>query len=713
MASGPTRTVSRSRRLLNLCRAGCEMGDQRIETGTAASAGVGLSPETDSHQQPSPVSRRFRSDIEGMRALAILVIVAYHAGVPGFSGGFVGVDIFFVISGYLITGILVDTADTHVVGGLASFWARRVRRLIPGLALMVVVTLIASSLIVAPIDMQEISKEGTSAALYLSNLLFAGNAQNYFASNINSSPFLHTWSLGVEEQFYLAWPLLLFGALVLGRRAKTLVHRGAAPLLFVILVASFLLNLRWTADGSSYAFFSLPTRAWEFAAGGLLASIKVNRVSRRWAVLFGCAGIALMAYGTVHFTAFTSYPGINAAVPVVGTVLLILSGRMVATTEPTVVMLGLSARPMQWIGKLSYSWYLWHWPFIVLTALALDNDGAPIRTVAAGVSLPVAYVAYRAVENPIRRRPSLARSPKKTFFLGLAITAATCAVAGTTWVIASRSTPTSFAQAHKKATKDFFPLCAAGATPQGIQYCAGGDSASSTVVALVGDSHAATWFNAMSNVALRQGVRLAGYFTPGCTIIPVVVRSAPDAATSTGQCNAERARGMRLLSQLRPKAVILTQHDGQYLGTIENSQGSIPSVGEQAHIWQKGFAAFLRKMTALGIRPAVILDDPTLPYTPAECVSRTGSLAACEPSRSTAFAPAKLLIKAERSALATITPSVPVFNPDDVLCDAAGCPLELHGHLLYLDNNHLLYGATRMMEPDIASLLASVLGAKS
>jgi peptidoglycan/LPS O-acetylase OafA/YrhL len=699
------------------------LGDQGIETRTVASAGVGLSPETGSHRpedhsggtsaQPPVVSRRFRSDIEGMRALAILVIVAYHAGVPGFSGGFVGVDIFFVISGYLITGILVDTANTRVGGGLASFWARRVRRLIPGLSLMVVVTLVASSLIVAPIDMQEIGKEGTSAALYLSNMLFAGNAQNYFASNINSSPFLHTWSLGVEEQFYLVWPLLLFGALVIGRRAKTLIHRGAGPLLFVILLASFLLNLRWTADGSSWAFFSLPTRAWEFAAGGLLASIKIDRISRWGAGFLGCAGIALVAYGTVHFTAFTTYPGMNAAVPVVGTVLLILSGRMVAATEPTVVMQGLGTRPMQWIGKLSYSWYLWHWPFIVLTALALNNDGAPIRTAAAAFSLPVAYVAYRAVENPIRRRPSLVQSPKKTFLLGLAITAATCAVAGTTWIIASQGTPTSFAQAHKAAIKGFFPRCASGVTPQGIQYCAGGDLASRTVVALVGDSHAATWFNATSNVASRQGVRLAGYFTPGCTIIPVVARSAPDAATSTSQCNEERARGMRLLSQLRPKAVILTQHDGQYLGTIEDSQGSVPSVGEQVHIWQKGFSEFLRKMTSLGIRPAVILDDPTLPYTPAECVSRTGSLGACEPSRSTAFAPAKLLIRAERAALATTSPGVPVFNPDDVLCDEAGCPLELHGHLLYLDNNHLLFGATRMMEPDIASLLASVLGTKS
>ncbi|HXW34860.1 MAG TPA: acyltransferase, partial [Acidimicrobiales bacterium] len=151
-------------------------------------------------------SDRFRPEIEGLRAVAILLIVAYHAQVPGISGGFIGVDVFFVLSGYLITGHLVREAETSGRIRFGAFYARRVRRLVPGLGLMVVATLIASALIVAPFDMQELSKEGISAGLYVSNILFAQTSQNYFAPSVTNSPFLHTWSLGVEEQFYLVWP---------------------------------------------------------------------------------------------------------------------------------------------------------------------------------------------------------------------------------------------------------------------------------------------------------------------------------------------------------------------------------------------------------------------------------------------------------------------------------------------------------------------------
>ena len=386
------------------------MADRSIEAQTVATEVVGPNPRTGPDRSvggadnvPVPNSGdsgRFRRDIEGMRAVAVLVIVAYHAGVPGFSGGFVGVDVFFVISGYLITGIVVDAAGRHDTGGLAGFWARRVRRLVPGLGLMVAVTLVASALIVAPFDMLELAKEGAASALYFSNILFATTAQNYFASNINKSPFLHTWSLGVEEQFYLVWPLLLLGAIVLGRRMKSLALRRAGPLLVVILVASFLLNLRWTADNGTWAFFSLPTRAWEFAAGGLLASVRIKQVPRWWGGLLGWVGLALVTFATVRFTEFTTYPGVNAVVPVAGTVLLVLSGAMVARDEPTVVMQGLSVPPMQWLGKLSYSWYLWHWPFIVLTVLALHNDGTPLKTAAAAI-----LARRRLCGLPGRREP--------------------------------------------------------------------------------------------------------------------------------------------------------------------------------------------------------------------------------------------------------------------------------------------------------------------
>ena len=645
-----------------------------------------------------------------MRAIAILLIVAYHAGIPGFPGGFIGVDIFFVISGFLITRNLLDESSNTNAIVLTRFWARRVRRLVPGLALMVIATLIASSLIVSPFDMLLISKEGASAALYISNIVFGFQAQNYFAANINKSPFLHTWSLGVEEQFYLVWPFVLYAALLLSRRMGVLVRSLALPIFAIILAASFTVNVVLTNQGSSWAFFSLPTRAWEFALGGLIASLAVRKVPSWCCLVFGVAGLAAIAYADLAFNGSTPYPGTNALWPVVGAGLLIFAGQMADSSRPTVVMRMLGIRPMRWVGRLSYSWYLWHWPFIVLAVLAVGNSSVPLRTSAALASLGVAYFAFRLVENPIRFSKPLLRSPGRTFLVGLAITGVTLGIAGGTWELASQSTPASYAKLLSVAMEDFFPVCAHAETSQGISYCAGGDLSSHTVVALVGDSHAATWFNELSVVAARQHVRVAGFMTSGCPFIPIVVKPAiPNGPTSTSQCLAARAQGMRGLAELKPAGVILSEHDRQYLGLILDKNGNVPSERVQVASWRTAFKSFLDQMQGLGIRPAVILDDPTLPYEPAECVSETQSIAACEATRGAALSIGEPLMRADLGVLKSHA-SVPVLAPADFLCNEAGCPLELHDHLLYADTNHLTLGATQLMEPQLSKLLTSVLG---
>ncbi len=410
-----------------------------------------------------------------MRAIAILVIVAYHAGLPGFPGGFIGVDIFFVISGFLITRNLIDESSNNNLIVLPRFWARRVRRLVPGLALMTIVTLIASSLIVAPFDMLQISKEGASAGLYVSNIVFGFKSQNYFASNINKSPFLHTWSLGVEEQFYLVWPFILYAALIWSRRSGIVIRKLAPPIFVIILAASFTSNVVLTDRGSSWAFFSLPTRAWEFALGGLLASLAVRKVPSWCGLALGGAGLAAIAYADLAFNDATPYPGTNALWPVAGAGLVILAGQLTDSSSPTVLMTMLGTRPMRWIGRLSYSWYLWHWPFIVLAVLAVGNSSVSLRTGAALVSLGVAYVAFRTVENPFRFNRSLIRSSRRTFLIGLTITGVTLGTAGVTWEWATRSTPASYGELQSAALKVFFPTCSPAHTPKGISYCAGGD----------------------------------------------------------------------------------------------------------------------------------------------------------------------------------------------------------------------------------------------
>jgi len=653
--------------------------------------------------------RDFRPDIEGLRAIAILLIVAYHAGVPGFSGGFIGVDVFFVISGYLITRhLLRDSEETGSVA-FGAFWARRIRRLVPGLALTVVVTLIAGLALITPFDMLETAKEGAASALYVSNILFGQNTQNYFGSNPNKSPFLHTWSLGVEEQFYLLWPFLVLGLVFLTRRRRHRHRHGALVLFAAIFVVSFALNLRWTGEGSSWAFFSLPTRAWEFAAGGFLGSLAIRRTANRFLQpTVGFVGLALLIGATELFNSSTTYPGVNALVPVIGTTLLILAGGIGLNTYlRSPVSRALSIGPMQWTGRLSYSWYLWHWPFIVLTVLAFNNGDTLIRTAAALASLGAAYVAFRYVENPVRFAKSIVESVGRTFGLGLVITMAVICAAGGTWVVSSLRTPSSFNAQMAVADTNFFPNCGSHNMVGGILQCYGGDLAASTTVALVGDSHAATWFNALSSVAAIQKVRILLLTEPGCPFIPIEVRPAPNGPVDTQQCLARRGEGMTLLSVIKPKAIVLTQHTGGYLGLIMDSSGNIPPQKKQVSLWEHAFLSFLEEERSLGVRPGVILDNPTLPQSPAECVSQTGSIAECEPSRSVAFASGRLLQAAELQVLAELR-DVPRFNPDDVLCTATGCPLELNRHLLYADTNHLLYGATKLMEPQLSTLLRAL-----
>jgi peptidoglycan/LPS O-acetylase OafA/YrhL len=672
----------------------------------------GGSPSPDSSSRLLPRQHRtersgFRSDIEGLRAVAILLIVGYHAGIPGFSGGFIGVDVFFVISGYLITRLLLRDSTAAGAVPFSDFWARRIRRLVPGLALMVAVTLLVSLAIVNPFDMLVTAKQGGAAALYVSNILFAQETQNYFGSNPNKSPFLHTWSLGVEEQFYLVWPFLVWGLLLLFRRRQALTRHAALVLLAGVFVASFALNVVWTNQGSAWAFFSLPTRAWEFAAGGFLGSLAIRRsVNTFIPKAMGLLGLGLLVGANELFNSNTTFPGVNALVPVAGTALVILAGTGTGELKASLLPRALSVRWMQWTGRLSYSWYLWHWPFIVLTVLALNSDSVPIRSCAALASLGAAYLAFRYVERPIRFAKPITQSAYWTFAVGLAITVIVLGIAGATWLYSSERTPTSF-NSELAAAGTYVPQCHFQAAPGGAQYCFGGDLNAETTVALAGDSHAGSWFNLFSHIANRQRVRVVLLDNPGCPFIPIDVHRLPNGPFDTAQCVAVRNSGSDLLLSLKPKAIVLTQNSAQYLGLIENSKGNVPSQTEQVALWRNAFQSFIRDETKTGVRVGAILDNPTLPQSPAECVSETGSIAECEPSRSVALGPDRLLGNAELNVLDHHN-NVPYVSPDSVLCTASGCPIVLNGKLLYFDSNHLTYAGSQLLEPQLVKLVRSL-----
>ena len=362
----------------------------------------------------------FRPDIEGLRALAVGLVIAFHAELPFLRGGFVGVDVFFVLSGYLITSLLMQEISSSGTVNFARFYARRARRLLPAAITMVLVVCSAEAIIMNPVAQFKTLKAALATVLYSSNLYFAHlQVQYFFQHSATTNPLLHTWSLAVEEQFYLIWPVLL---LLLARTIKSV--RGRSIALTAISLASFVLCVWLTARNSTLAFFETPARVWEFGAGGLLVFMPERWLGGRRRLWSWLGGIGIIALTTsaelIHARMF---PGYIAAIPVVGTLLLLLAG--VGAPESPAPRL-LRTRPAQVIGRLSYSLYLWHWPVLVIGRQLIPKTSVPIRLGWIAVAGIVAAITCSMIESPIRLQPFLIARSGLT--LGLAVLGAVVCV---------------------------------------------------------------------------------------------------------------------------------------------------------------------------------------------------------------------------------------------------------------------------------------------
>src|SRR6201996_8042299 len=385
------------------------------------------------HSRKNPdeqeAGRRFRPDIEGLRAVAIVAVLLCHAGVPFLAGGYVGVDVFFVISGFLITKLLLGELDRSGTISLRGFYARRAKRLLPLSAILLTTVGILSMILLSPLRNTEVAGDITASALYVANWHFAAQSVDYFAQGLEPSPVLHLWSLAIEEQFYLVWPGLMLAVTWFWRRRGKSVRPVIWVALALILAGSLIYGVILTNEKPAFAYFDTFARAWELGLGAARALAGTGDVPRISAVALGWIGIAAIVYASFAFTAETTFPGQAALIPTLGAAALILSGTALSETVGGVTGFKacagwiLALPPVRYVGRISYSWYLWHWPFLVFAAAIWG----PRLSVAAGLAAVAAswvptQITHTLVEDPVRRAAAVKRLPDRAHALGLACT---------------------------------------------------------------------------------------------------------------------------------------------------------------------------------------------------------------------------------------------------------------------------------------------------
>lgn len=529
----------------------------------------------------------WRPDIEGLRGLAVLLVVLYHAGVPGFQGGYVGVDVFFALSGYLITGILASEVERTGTVDLARFYARRARRLLPAAAVLLLAVTAFAYVFYSPIEQAAIAETALATAAYGSNVHFALGATDYLAAAAETNPLLHTWSLAVEEQFYLGWPLLVALGLVglpwlrgpwLQKTRLPLSHRRLVWAMVGVSVVTFALTVYLMGTlRTHWAFFASPARAWEFAVGGLGAVLPRLRLTGErgphaatGAHLLGWIGLTAVVGAGVAYAATTPFPGWTALVPVVGTVVALRAGVGQPTTALSRV---LTWRPLREAGRLSYSWYLWHWPVLVF-AEGLYGEGVgghlslPVRLGLLLFSLVLAEGSYRLVEDPVRHQRWLAATPRRGLALLVALTSLGIALSlawNAVMVDIMASAPyASLVSAERDGPQrdilgancqtdsqapDYYECVPESTTPQ-----------AGITVFLVGDSHAEDIYPPLLELAQERGWELRAAFKPGCPVWPLTPWNE-NAHRYKTECNRWRERAVERVSEMHPDLVVLRGYE--------------------------------------------------------------------------------------------------------------------------------------------------------
>jgi len=639
-----------------------------------------------------------RRDIDGLRALAVLPVVLFHFGFNTFSGGFVGVDVFFVISGFLITSILFREISAQRFS-FVDFWARRARRIIPALTVVMLVTLALGWLLLTAKDFSELGRTVRYQSLFISNILFM-REDGYFQPASDLKPLLHTWSLAVEEQYYIFFPLLM--ALLIRYL------RYWRWVLFGLLLVSFGLNIALIDHKPEFTFFSLPTRAWELLCGAMLAVMPAPRQAvRPWVYQgIGLAGLAAVLCAIFTFDRATVFPGWAALLPVLGTTALIWSGAQ----GPSWTARLLSLRPLVWVGLLSYSLYLWHWPVYVY-ANAISIDGIqPLEAFGwMALALGLAWLSLRYVELPFREKRLLAQ--RKSILAGglaaIVVLVATGSAIRSADGVPGRLSGKALEYAQAREWRAGQMKCMVVTQDKTIDKAClvGGEQNAPAIQAFWGDSHAAALMPAIENNARREGRSVWLFSMSAC---PPVLSDEP-----RQRCRDFNEQTMSKVRSLGIKDVVLASNWSLYVYGREDGDKKVllNAADDTAQAEQRMAAALKARVAALREAGVQVWLFKEVPLQRKGIINRLTSLARIGRSAEGLGRPLEEHLARQHflselfTSMSEADPGVHVIDPTPMMCADGVCSIEVNGHSQYKDEDHLSDAGSARLSPLFAPLL--------
>ncbi len=677
-------------------------------------------------QRPPGRDSGFRRDIQALRALAVMLVVLNHLWPNRLPGGYVGVDVFFVISGFLISKHLVKELRRDGRIGLAEFYARRVRRLLPAALLVAAVSLAGVAVIMREAMWPRNATEVVASALYVENWYLAAKAVDYSALTDTASVAQHYWSLSVEEQFYLLWPVLLLACVWVARKRRLRYDMAILVGVLLVFVVSLVFGVAFTVTSKEAAYFVTPARAWEFALGALTGLLAGRlRLAPAFRGLLTWVGLALILLASLAFDHATFFPGIAALLPTLGTAAVIAAGERPARYSPALFM---NLRPVQFLGGISYSVYLWHWPLVVLAPHLLDSTlTARHKLVLLAATIVLAHASKTYVEDPGIRMRWPAAAPRRTFSLmaaAMAVLVVAAAAQIHAYGVAADREVAALAEQADDPCYGASALTAQGCgdafgpaetspgdpaeTPwfapdgcvseAGVRDCDFTGTNAGPTVWLVGDSHAEHWQAALVEVARAQGWHLKMSLRGGCPLVDAETEEYAGRTLPPDERNACREWGRQTADRVVAKqpAMVFTSMFSQH-EILDDGTGR-----SQQDQYRDAAGTYLRRWADAGAQVYVIRDTPlTAGPTTVQCAAvNEEDPVDCAIPRAAAIQEDYVALAAE----AVGHDSVRVLDLTDQFCDNTRCYTAVGGLSVFYDENHIARSYARSVAP--AFLLA-------